>query len=188
MGMKVLGFVGSPRSGGNTATLVAQALAGAKSAGAETELIHVPSLSISGCKGCKYCKTHDTCRMEDDMQSVYAKIREGDCLIFGTPVYFGQMTGQMKLFIDRIYALIDADYNPRVSPGKKAAVIITQGDDDAGAFTGITDTFTFAMSFLSIPVSEPVIVTGLDAPDDVQKNHSAMDKAFHLGENLVSNR
>jgi hypothetical protein len=46
----------------------------------------------------------------------------------------------------------------------RLAVILTQGDDNVAAFTGIVDTFNFAMSFLQIPVSEPIIVGGLDAP------------------------
>ena len=184
--MKVLGFVGSPRSGGNTATLVGQVIAGAKESGASVEVVHIPSLEISGCKGCKYCKSHETCRIDDDMQALYTKIREADVLIFGTPVYFAQMTGQMKQFVDRLYALIDADYKPRLSPGKKAAVILTQGDDNVKAFTGIADTFSFAMSFFQIPVSDPIIAGGLDAPKDIEKNSAAMDGAFQLGKRLAS--
>lgn len=184
--MKVVGFVGSPRTSGNTATLVSQALAGAQAGGARVELVHIPSLEISGCRGCKYCKSHETCRIDDDMQELYTKIREADVLIFGTPVYFAQMTGQMKQFVDRFYALIDAEYKPRISSGKKAAVLLTQGDDNLAAFTGIIDTFTFAMSFLQVPVSEPVVAGGLDAPGDIEKNVSAMDKAYQLGKKLAS--
>jgi multimeric flavodoxin WrbA len=185
--MKVLGFVGSPRLSGNTATLVSQALAGAKANGADVEQIHIPSLDISGCKGCKYCKSHETCKTEDDMQSLYAKIRESDGLIFGTPVYFAQMTGQMKQFVDRLYALIDAEYKPRLSSGKKAAVILTQGDDNVEAFTGIVDTVTFAMGYLQISVSDSIIAGGLDAPKDIEKNISVMDGAYQLGKRLASN-
>ncbi len=184
--MKVVGFVGSPRSGGNTATLVSQALAGAASAGAETELVHIPSLSISGCHGCKYCKTHDSCRIEDDMQKIYEKIRSADGIIFGTPVYFAQMTGQMKLCIDRLYALITPEYTSRLAPGKKAAVIMTQGDENAEAFTSIVETFRFAMDFLGVAMVDPVIVPGLDAPSDAGRNPVAMDKAFLKGKELIS--
>ncbi|WP_319579963.1 flavodoxin family protein [uncultured Methanospirillum sp.] len=186
LSMKVLGFVGSPRPVGNTATLVSQALAGAKDAGADVEQVHIPSLEITGCKGCKYCKSHETCRIDDDMQTLYAKIREADVLIFGTPVYFAQMTGQMKQFIDRLYALIDAEYKPRIASGKKSAVILTQGDDNVAAFTGIADTFNFAMSYLQVSESDPIIAGGLDAPKDVEKNVSAMDNAYQLGKKLAS--
>lgn len=186
MSMKVLGFVGSPRSGGNTATLVSHALAGAASEGAQTELIHIPSLSISGCQGCKYCKTHDSCRMPDDMQGIYEKIRSADVLIFGTPVYFAQMTGQMKLCIDRLYALITPEYTSRLAIGKKAAVILTQGDENPDAFTSIVETFRFAMGFLGVSMVDPVIVPGLDAPSDAGRNPAAMEKVFQMGKELVS--
>lgn len=182
--MKVLGFVGSPRAGGNTATLVTQVLAGAKETGADVELIQLPSLNIGGCQGCKFCKSHETCRFDDDMQALYTKIREADRLVFGTPVYFSQMTGQMKLFIDRLYALIDAEYKPRIPAGKKAAVIITQGDDNPESFTAIAGTFGFAMSFLSVDVIAPLIVPGLDAPKDVEKTPSFLNAAFEIGKDL----
>jgi multimeric flavodoxin WrbA len=120
------------------------------------------------------------------MHQVYKKLEECDGIIFGTPVYFAQMTGQMKLCIDRMYALIDAEYSSRLPPGKKAAVIITQGDENPGAFTSVAGTFSFAMSFLSIPVMDPVIVPGLDLPTDAANNASAMEKAYQLGKSLVS--
>ncbi|HWQ66414.1 MAG TPA: flavodoxin family protein [Methanospirillum sp.] len=183
--MKVIGFVGSPRTGGNTATLVARALEGAKASGAETELISLPSLTISGCQGCKYCKTHETCRINDDMQDLYKKIREADAIIFGTPVYFAQMSGQMKIFIDRLYALIDSEYMPLIAPGKKAAVILAQGDENADTFIRINETFSFAMSFLGVSMSSPLIVPGLDAPKDAEKIPSAMERAFVLGKDLA---
>ena len=184
--MKIIGFVGSPRVHGNTATLVSQALAGAKEAGADVELVHIPALSISGCKGCKYCKSHDSCQSDDEMQPLYDQIRSADAIIFGTPVYFAQMTGQMKQFVDRFYALIDGEYRPRVKAGKKAAVIITQGDTNPASFTGIIGTFEFAMSYLSIPITEQLIVPGLDGPKDVEKNPSAMNEATRIGRDLVT--
>lgn len=184
--MKVLGFVGSPRARGNTAALVTRALDGAQEAGAEVELVHLPDLSISGCKGCKYCKTHETCRIDDDMQALYLKIQGADRFIFGTPVYFAQMTGQMKLFIDRLYALINADYSPRIPGGKKAAVILTQGDENAKAFCGIVDTFGFAMGFLAVEMHDAVIVPGLDGPNDLESHPDAQVQAFTLGKTLIS--
>lgn len=184
--MKVLGFVGSPRARGNTAALVNRALDGARDAGAEVELVHLPDLSISGCRGCKYCKSHETCRIDDDMQALYLKIQEADRFIFGTPVYFAQMTGQMKLFIDRLYALINADYSPRIPGGKKAAVILTQGDENAQSFSGIVDTFGFAMGFLAVEMQDPVIVPGLDGPKDVESHPSALNQAYTLGKSLTS--
>ncbi|HWQ64125.1 MAG TPA: flavodoxin family protein [Methanospirillum sp.] len=167
----------------NTTTLVSQALGGAKDSGASVELVHVPSLISTDAMDVIYCKSHKTCKIDDDMQSPYANIREDDVLIFGIPFYFAQMTCQMKQFVDRFYALIDAEYQPRLTLGKKAAVLLTQGDDNVAAFTVIVDTFNFAMSFLQIPVFEPIIVVGLDAPRDVEMNGSVMDRAYQLGKN-----
>ncbi|WP_146201208.1 hypothetical protein [Methanospirillum lacunae] len=62
-------------------------------------------------------------------------------------------------------------------------MLLTQGDDNLTAFTGIVDTFNLTMSFLQIPVSKPIIAGGLDAPKDVEKNGSVMDRSYQLGKN-----
>ena len=84
--MKVLGLVGSPRKSGNTEVMVKAALNGAKSSGAETNMINIAELSIGGCKACMYCRTHDGCAVKDDMQKIYKEIESADAVVIGFPV------------------------------------------------------------------------------------------------------
>jgi multimeric flavodoxin WrbA len=72
--MKVLGICCSPRKGGNTETLVNEALKGAKQEGAETELYSVSGKHIEPCDGCRACARTGICHIEDDMQDVYKKM------------------------------------------------------------------------------------------------------------------
>ncbi len=101
--MKVLGIVCSPRIGGNTEILVNEALASAKELGSEVELITLAEKNISFCDGCDSCTKTKKCKIEDDMQEVYLKLLEADGIIFGTPVYFWNVSAQAKALIDRTY-------------------------------------------------------------------------------------
>ena len=105
--MKVMAFNGSPRKQWNTATLLSKALEGAASQGAETELIHLYDLSYKGCISCFACKakggkSYGRCAVEDSLTPLYARIREADVLILGSPIYLGDMTGQMRSFLERL--------------------------------------------------------------------------------------
>jgi len=102
--MKVLGISGSPRAGGNTDTLLGALLAGAASAGAETEAVHLRDYAIAPCTGCERCRRDLTCtRFFDGMHLLYPKIEAVDALILGSPTYNYNITPEMKAFIDRLY-------------------------------------------------------------------------------------
>ena len=118
--MKVLGISCSLRKGGNTEILVEEALAGAKEAHAEVELLTLIGKEIKPCDGCGACRKTGECHINDDMQPIYGKLLEADGIIFGTPVYFWQMAGQAKVLLDRTYAL----RNPRFRLANKVGAII----------------------------------------------------------------
>jgi len=103
--VKVVGISGSPRAGGNTEILVAEALEGARSKGAEVELIVLSGKEIKGCVAHPTCGQSGKCLINDDMQLIYEKLLSADAIIIGTPVYFGGMTSQTKAFLDRTYLL-----------------------------------------------------------------------------------
>jgi multimeric flavodoxin WrbA len=105
--MKMIAINGSPRKKWNTAILIEKALEGAKSQGAETELIHLYDLNYKGCVSCFACKTKDgksygKCPVKDDLAAVFKKVEEADALIFGSPIYLGNVTGEMRSFLERL--------------------------------------------------------------------------------------
>jgi multimeric flavodoxin WrbA len=105
--MKVIAVNGSPRKNWNTATLLKKALEGAKSVGADTELIHLYDLNFKGCTSCFACKRKGSkylghCAMKDDLTNVLVKILECDVLLLGSPIYFGNITGEMRSFLERL--------------------------------------------------------------------------------------
>ena len=106
--MKVMAFNGSPRKKEwNTITLLEQALEGAASEGAETELVQLYDLSFSGCISCFTCKKLDrkkdgVCAIQDNLTSVLSRVRDADALILGTPVYLGAESASMRAFMERL--------------------------------------------------------------------------------------
>jgi multimeric flavodoxin WrbA len=103
--MKVVAIVGSPRPKGNTSYLVDQALQEISSRGIETEKIMLGQYRINGCLGHENCSSFAVCRQDDDGRWIVEKFSQADGIILATPVYYYNMTAQMKTFIDRNYFL-----------------------------------------------------------------------------------
>jgi multimeric flavodoxin WrbA len=102
----VIAINGSPRKKRNTATLLEHALEGAKSQGADTELVHLYDLDFKGCTSCFACKlkegkSYGRCAMKDDLTPILARIEHADGLILGSPIYLATITGAMKSFLER---------------------------------------------------------------------------------------
>ena len=105
--MKAIAINGSPRKEWNTGTLLNKALEGAMSKGAETEIIHLYDYEYKGCISCFSCKTkggksYGNCVLKDGMTHVYEKIKDIDVLFLGSPIYFGDVTGELRSFIERL--------------------------------------------------------------------------------------
>jgi len=122
MGKKVIGLLGSPLTEGNTAKLLKKALQGAHDAGCETETVVVVNLDFQACMEMMFCKEHDTCIMDDDMQPMYGKFKEMDGLILATPVMTMGIPGKLKSFMDRFQVFFMAKYvrnQPFISRDRK---------------------------------------------------------------------
>lgn len=131
--MKVYGINGSPRKNNNTATLLKRALEGVKSStpNVETEIINLYDLNYTGCKSCFACKLLDgksygKCAIKDDLYEVLEKLSQADGIIFGSPIYFGDITGQLRSFLERFafpYLVYDKNYTS-IAPKKMPTAFI----------------------------------------------------------------
>ena len=109
--IEILGVSGSPRKGGNTDQCLQEALR-ACSENCRTELVNLANLKIGECNGCNRCKKEGTRRLpcpahDDEMTPLYAKLASADGLLFASPVYYGSVTGIMKVFMDRFLPFYD---------------------------------------------------------------------------------
>lgn len=133
--MNILGINGSPRKTWNTATLLKKALEGAASQGAATELVHLYDLTYKGCTSCFACKLKDgksygKCALHDDLTPVLEKIEEADAVFLGSPIYLGNLTGEMRSLIERMifqYLVYDGNYSSLVEKKKPIGLIYTMG-------------------------------------------------------------
>lgn len=99
--VKVIGIIGSPRKKGNTTYLVEKALEAAKKSGADVESIHLGGMKMEPCNACDICKLTGECPKDDDVAEILSKLQEAHGIIIGSPVYFGNVTSQLKIFMDR---------------------------------------------------------------------------------------
>lgn len=98
--MKIIGISGSPRNG-NTSFLVREALKSAEEEGIETEFISLADKEMNPCLACEVCKQEGKCIIMDDVNDILEKIEDADGIIIGSPVYFGGVSSQTKMLLDR---------------------------------------------------------------------------------------
>lgn len=136
--MKVTAIVGSPRRNGNSARLVQEVLEGAKEAGAEVAVHYLGEKTIKPCIGCYSCeKTKECVIQDDDMQGIYPDMESADAYVFASPVYFDQVSGQFKTFIDRIFPY----YWDKPLKNRKAVFAMVYEDKRAEIYDEIYDWF-----------------------------------------------
>lgn len=100
--VRVVGFAGSPRRGGNTDMLLDAVLAGADEAGAAVERYVLRDLDIHPCRHCGGCtRTGGKCVVQDDMQTLYQPLRAADRIVIASPMFFMSLTATAKTMIDR---------------------------------------------------------------------------------------
>lgn len=132
--MNILVLNGSPRAQGDTARMVAAFRDAARSTGHTVDVVSVCRMNIHGCLACEYChgKGRGTCVQKDDMQEIYEKLLNTDMLVLASPIYYHNISGQLKCVIDRFYAALYPTAPERL---KKVAMFLASGDPEmyAGA-------------------------------------------------------
>lgn len=136
--MKIIAINGGPRKKWNTATLLENALKGAASRGAQTEMVHLYDLSYKGCISCFSCKevggkSYGKCILKDDLTPILRKIKNSDAFIIGSPVYLGDVTGALRCFLERLlfqYLVYDKNHSSLLKKKIPSAFIYTMNVDE----------------------------------------------------------
>ena len=110
---KVLILSTSPRRNSNSEALAEAFAKGAAESGHKVELISLRGKELRFCQGCFACQKTGKCVLRDDMQEIVPKMEQADVLVFATPIYYYEMSGQMKTLLDRGNPLFVADYHFR---------------------------------------------------------------------------
>jgi len=185
--VKITGIVGSPRTDGNTYFLVETALKSAEDAGAETEIINLGSADIEPCVACDICKATGECAIYDDARGITEKLMESDGLIIGSPVYFGSVTSQLKMLIDRTRPL-RGSFRLRDKVGGAIAV---GGSRNGGQESTISVIHDFLMIHDAIVVGDGAPLahyggTGVGGPKgDTEKDEMGIQTSKNLGKRVA---
>lgn len=158
--MKAILLNGSPRKNWNTHKLLLEAEGGAKEMGAETELIHLFDLKYTDCKACFACKlrgnkTNGICAIRDDLRPVLEKVHEANAVIIGSPIYYGNLTGEAASVIHRMLFPTTHYENDNsldeLLPIKKKCGLIFSGNADSYYISqGSGQTFESTASIISM--------------------------------------
>jgi multimeric flavodoxin WrbA len=188
---RVVGIVGSPRKGMNTDTLVIKALEGAQSTGAETARIYLNDLEIRPCQACDRPPAIGYCFYEDGMETIYEILETVDALVIGSPAYYGSVSAQLKLLIDRSNCLTErialsdgkVTFRSRIEKRKKGAFIWVA--DFARNPEHALATIRLWCKDANVELVETLIVTDADRGEGARRREDLLRRAFGLGASLV---
>jgi len=187
---KVVCVLGSPRSGGNSETIAQKLAETAESLGAQSRTFRLNDLNLKGCQGCMGCKTgSEVCVVRDDLAPVLAAVAGADVVVLTSPIYFGQISGQLKSFIDRTFSYLQPDFfsnpNPsRLAPGKKMVFIVTQGDNDLKNYD-VVPGYEGAYKTMGFETFS-IRAGGLGAPTDAAGRPDLMKQAEELAKAVLA--
>ena len=195
--MKILAIQGSPRGkAGNTEFVLHEFLKGAESVGARSETIYLKEKKIKPCKGCFTCwtTTPGLCAIKDDMAELMRKVRECDIIIYATPLYYYNMTAQLKAFQDRLLPLLDPHlikkgdtyrHPQRYEHSRKMVLLSNCGFPETTHFDGLRHVFR---QFDTTPLIGEILVPAgeLLKQENLRSQRTAIYKAiFQAGVELI---
>ena len=183
--MKILGVEGSSRKNGNTEKLVKTILESASENGAQTAFYKLTEMNISLCLGCFNCRKTGACVTNDDMQLLHKEIQASDAIIIGSPVYMWQVSGQTKLFMDRLVPFIKPDFTTRLKGKKRLFMVFTQGNPDENSFKPYFEYLENLFSFLHYDVKSTLVATGTRDKNDILDQTDILEKAKEIGKKLL---
>ncbi len=192
--LKLVAVYGSPRRAGNTARLLERVVAGARSAGAAVEEIFLGDLNLSPCLEDGGCRDSGRCVLQDDFPRLFDLLAECDGILLASPIFFGSVSAQAKILIDRCqcfwagkYLLGRADGNPpgrKKRPGLFVAAAARRPRPDL--FDGAVRTVRYFFDALDVVLWQALLYAGLEEADDVLGHEDYLQEAGAAGRRLVA--
>lgn len=166
----------SLRRGSNSDRLADKFAEGARSAGNDVEKISLAGKNIQFCHGCMACQKLGRCVIKDDVNDIMAKVANADAVVWATPIYYYEMSGQMKTLIDRMNAMYSQDYKFR-----DVYLLTTAAEDEEfvpkraeAGLTGWIDCYPESR------LAGAVFCGGVTEPHDIDGN-AKLDEAYEMG-------
>ena len=187
--MKILGISASPRRQGNTELLLDKALEGAREAGAETDKIILNEMHFSPCQECGGCDLTGICIVNDDMQEIFRKIDDADAIIIASPIFFGSVTAQLKMMIDRHQCYWVRKYVLKHTREKRKGIFICVGGRHRQDFFQDAEKLVrIFFANIDVTYTGALFYPGIDRSGEIQKYPAVLEEAFERGKRLVINQ
>lgn len=184
--MKIVTVLGSPRPTGNSTGVAVRFCDVAERLGAEVRTYALNKLKFRGCQGCMTCKTKlDRCVIEDDLTAVLQAVGQADLLLMASPIYFGDVSSQLKAFIDRTFSFLLPDYATnsapsRLAPGKILVFVLAQGNPDDNRFDDVFPKYESFFRWYGFDNSHLLRVCGVREPGEAEGRAKTMQRAEAL--------
>lgn len=190
--MKIVCLNGSPLKQGNTATMIRTFSETAAERGASVETVHLNELTYRGCQSCMDCKGKtDHCTVEDDLTAVLDAVREADVLVLGSPIFFGEVSSQLKGFIDRSFSFLNPGFASgnmpsRLKPGKTLVMILPQGAPDETSFNDVYPRYAGFYKWFGYAQRYELRGCGLGNPDEASENDDLLERIRNVAREIVA--
>jgi multimeric flavodoxin WrbA len=191
--MNIVCLLGSPRAKSNSSTIAKRFIAAAEKSGAKVKSYTLNDLKYRGCQGCMACKTKlEKCVLKDDLAEVLDAVQQADVVVMASPVYYGEISSQLKGFIDRSFSYLKPDFmtnsNPvRFAPGKKLVFALSQGQP-AEAFADIFSRYDFFFKWYGFSESHLIRACGVVGEGDIEARQEILSLAEETAVKLCSNQ
>ena len=186
--MKVVCVLGSPRVNGNTAAILDWIECPLTEGGAEVVRYCLGECDIKYCVGCKVCYgTEGECVHSDDVSKIVGDMETADLIIIASPSYWGDVTGQMKVFIDRCtpYGNLNHTQSFTKKTVKGVAVVVRAGKNKKEN-ENLVDTIEHFLGHLNIPLELSFTVEGVDTKEDLQNRSELPAIAHEFGKSVLA--
>lgn len=182
MDKKIIILNGSPRKKGNTSALVAEFTKGAEEAGNTVTEFFLDKMDIHGCKGCfgGHSSRECPCVQKDDMDEIYPVVRESDVIVLASPLYYWNMSGQIRTAVDRLFALEEGDGNLLRGHGRASALLMAA---EGHGFEDVVLYYDHLMEHLKWENLGHVLAGGCGSVGDI-KGKKELQKAYELGKSI----
>ncbi len=183
MSKKIVILNGSPRRKGNTSALVREFTRGAESAGHTVTEFFLNSMDIHGCKGCfgGHSNRACPCTQNDDMNQIYPEVKDCDVIVLASPLYYWNMSGQIRTAMDRLFALEEGDGNFLRGHGRASALLMAA---EGHGFEDVVLYYEHLMEHLQWKNLGHVLAGGNGDVGDIQ-GKPELQKAYELGRSIL---
>jgi len=183
---RILGIAGSPRRHGNSDHLLDACLAGARAAGAETDVLVVSAAGIAPCRGCNLCSRDGHCVVRDGMQDVYPRLDAADAIVVASPVFFATVPAVLKALYDRCQPYWARRYvlGQPIEHRRPGALLLAGGGGDPYGHQCAATTTRSVFAVLGLDYIAELAIRA-DLPSDTSCQPEALDRAGEIGEDLA---